>query len=565
MTDVSTADDLRQLRPPVRNRYFYGKLLDVRHFEMEQAYGLRQRWLINRVGLGSGVLCGLGLHAADSGSVLVDPGVAVDGWGREIVVTTPRCIVDPHQPTDGFGRPDGDPLTEGNVTLYLCYTECDGDPTPTITGDCDSRGSFAAGSTFERYRIVVRAGVPDQMPAELDDATCQALFPDPQPEDHDLRMAACAHLADPCEVPVDPCVVLGTVTLAPEGGPVTVDPCTYRTTVYSNAELFELLACLAEHRSSCCDHEEIRYVSGDGQQGAPGALLADPLVVEVLDAAGAAKGGETVTFTVLSGGGQVDGGGGPGATTPVTSAADGTASVSLRLGPASGPVPVEATLADGARVLFTAWALAEEHPPDPPPDPPKETRGPPVILAMAPAPAGEITLVDPKQWEAWAERQHLELTFSRAMDMGQLEAAEAWLRACILHGANADQVEVEPVELKLLSPPPVDPDAPYVAVYSMRVEHALIELLPARVLVQVRTDDGRPTSAEATPALLDAEFVGSRLDQQQLDDLWGVHQPDTFPRPYWDGIDDTFARLPQSGDGNPGGNFHAWFSMNQVG
>ena len=33
----------------VRNRYFYGKLLDVFHFELEQNYLNGKRWMLNRM------------------------------------------------------------------------------------------------------------------------------------------------------------------------------------------------------------------------------------------------------------------------------------------------------------------------------------------------------------------------------------------------------------------------------------------------------------------------------------------------------------------------------------
>ena len=71
---------------PVRNRYFYGKLLDVRHFDLEQAYLIGRRRLLNRLGLGAGVLCGLEVTATPEGQIQISAGVAVDGRGREIVV-----------------------------------------------------------------------------------------------------------------------------------------------------------------------------------------------------------------------------------------------------------------------------------------------------------------------------------------------------------------------------------------------------------------------------------------------------------------------------------------------
>ena len=157
---------LGQLRAPVRNRYFYGKLLDVRHLEMEQTYDLTQRWLVNRLGLGSGVLCGLELETRVRPDCWM--GVAVDGLGREIVVPAAYCLDRPTQPTDADGRPDGDKVVDGAVTVYLCYTECPDDPTPVLVGDCDSRNGFAPGSTVERFKVIVRAGIPDHAPGCTD-------------------------------------------------------------------------------------------------------------------------------------------------------------------------------------------------------------------------------------------------------------------------------------------------------------------------------------------------------------------------------------------------------------
>jgi hypothetical protein len=55
---------LSTLRSFVRNDYWYGKLLDARHFKLEQAYGNRKRYLVNRLGLGWGVLAGLDVSSA---------------------------------------------------------------------------------------------------------------------------------------------------------------------------------------------------------------------------------------------------------------------------------------------------------------------------------------------------------------------------------------------------------------------------------------------------------------------------------------------------------------------
>jgi len=59
-------DDASGLPAPRRNHYFYSKLMGVLQFQMEQAYGIRERRLMNRLTLGVGVLCGLDVHARGS-------------------------------------------------------------------------------------------------------------------------------------------------------------------------------------------------------------------------------------------------------------------------------------------------------------------------------------------------------------------------------------------------------------------------------------------------------------------------------------------------------------------
>src|SRR3954449_13207635 len=77
---------LRGLHAPARNNYFYGKMLDVQHFTMEQRYFNQKRWLLNRLALGSGVVCGLQFILSADGRLALGPGVAIDPLGREIIV-----------------------------------------------------------------------------------------------------------------------------------------------------------------------------------------------------------------------------------------------------------------------------------------------------------------------------------------------------------------------------------------------------------------------------------------------------------------------------------------------
>src|SRR5689334_21361389 len=115
------------LAAPERNRFFYGKLMDQAAFDRDQAYFNRKRWLLNRLLYGRGVLCGLQVEAGDNGTVIVRPGVALDGFGREVIVPA-DTTVDPHQLTDDRGRPQGDPLQAGTVLLCLAYVERPADP-----------------------------------------------------------------------------------------------------------------------------------------------------------------------------------------------------------------------------------------------------------------------------------------------------------------------------------------------------------------------------------------------------------------------------------------------------
>src|SRR4051794_6626547 len=92
----SNQDAPTALAAPQRNQYFYGKLLDAPHLQLEQEYFNSKRWLTNVLLQGSGVVAGLAVAPAVSGTRLViQPGVALDGWGREIIVPALSLPFDP--------------------------------------------------------------------------------------------------------------------------------------------------------------------------------------------------------------------------------------------------------------------------------------------------------------------------------------------------------------------------------------------------------------------------------------------------------------------------------------
>jgi hypothetical protein len=100
-------------------------------------------------------------------------------------------------------------------------------------------------------------------------------------------------------------------------------------------------------------------VSGNNQNGVAGAVLKLPLVVKVADEQGRSISGQKVTFTVIQGGGNIEG----NSFKDVTSGTDGTASVNFTLGPVEGQAnEVRATATyngvalDGSPVIFSATA-----------------------------------------------------------------------------------------------------------------------------------------------------------------------------------------------------------------
>ncbi|MDE2887986.1 MAG: hypothetical protein OXR72_07200 [Gemmatimonadota bacterium] len=98
----------------------------------------------------------------------------------------------------------------------------------------------------------------------------------------------------------------------------------------------------------------MRIISGDGQQGAPGAPLASPLVVEVGDQHGNLLPEARVTFSVTAGEGKLSG---RFAVQHVTTDADGRVKLPLTLGPDPGPNTV--VVSAGGRELGTITAMGE--------------------------------------------------------------------------------------------------------------------------------------------------------------------------------------------------------------
>lgn len=256
------------LATPVRNRYFYGKLMDVYHFELETEYFNQKRWLINRMILGYGVVCGLDVRAgSDSDTIYVTPGFALDGWGREIIVpeetqaisllpgngvqnwtasTAQSAAWAYGEEQEETGAEEYAPPTyddEFDVHVVICYHECETDPVPVRAGDCETADPCAPGAVREQYRIQIREGLAeprDYSECEIPNAI--------RGENVDYAVLAnwvtngCPNLRH------DPCITLANVHVVVDRDgkrcrPDRID-ITVRPIVYSNELLYQLILSL---------------------------------------------------------------------------------------------------------------------------------------------------------------------------------------------------------------------------------------------------------------------------------------------------------------------------------
>jgi len=138
--------------PIERNRYFYGKLLTVRDFEVEQGYAGVKRRLLNRLVHGAGVVCGLGVTTSDESTLTIESGMALDYLGREIVLEEPLIRK--------LEMIEGQAELKGRSDVYLClgYDETDIEPVHAVGMET---GESQFNMTREGYRLFFSAQAPE--------------------------------------------------------------------------------------------------------------------------------------------------------------------------------------------------------------------------------------------------------------------------------------------------------------------------------------------------------------------------------------------------------------------
>ncbi len=146
-----------------RNNYFFGKLMTVRDFESEQTYMNSKRRLGNRMLGGVGIVSGLDVILVDNKTFSLEPGIALDYSGREIVVSEP--YVRRLNVIKGFDE------NKDKGTLYLClgYKEELKETTFSVAGSGKSTGvSEEFNRVSEGYELFLTSESPKEEDLKLD-------------------------------------------------------------------------------------------------------------------------------------------------------------------------------------------------------------------------------------------------------------------------------------------------------------------------------------------------------------------------------------------------------------
>lgn len=160
-----------------RARYFHGMLMTDRDFREEQIYHNEKRKLLNRMLHGWGIVCGLGVKWKQGKNVIaIEPGVALDCHGNEIVVCDPYEVDLGPATCLGATRVPQKPLTAEECeelekakdqvnTFYIGirYDEVPTDPVPVYApgGGCEEKVC-----DYSRTREGFCADVFSQMPSQ---------------------------------------------------------------------------------------------------------------------------------------------------------------------------------------------------------------------------------------------------------------------------------------------------------------------------------------------------------------------------------------------------------------
>lgn len=209
-----------------RNRFFRGKLLTARDMAVEQSYHADRLHTLARFTAGTGVVRGLAIErvqsTAEGVAVTVEPGLAIDGIGRPIVVDV--------ETTRTLPEPGGDELF-----VQLRHATVDQETVPIPEIEDAPEGDRTHNRAVESFGVTYRESPPTVR--EPPEVSVQ--------EGEDLRAAierSRRRRQRESETGTDPAVFLGAFRRAEDGtwGPAETGP--QRPLVYDPDLLFGLLS-----------------------------------------------------------------------------------------------------------------------------------------------------------------------------------------------------------------------------------------------------------------------------------------------------------------------------------
>lgn len=160
------------LNPDLRVNYEFGLVLGVNEFRQEQLYFLEKDYLYNRELHGYGVASGLHVTATDDSHevlITVEPGMALDQWGRPVVVRDAQCArlgawLAKQKPEDI--RAHRDPQS-GKMSIYVVanHDECLDELVPIAGQPCSTSESLQAPSRIRDFHNIELRWQAPAMPA----------------------------------------------------------------------------------------------------------------------------------------------------------------------------------------------------------------------------------------------------------------------------------------------------------------------------------------------------------------------------------------------------------------
>jgi hypothetical protein len=246
--DNPDRDRCRELTPARRNNYFTGKLMTEKDFQDEQSYFGGKGRQHNRYLHGYGVVCGLRVlpfEPPQPDRVVVEPGLALDPWGREIVVAEPAEF-------DLGERGCLDAIVPGrsrSVYLVVEYHEEGADwvPRPGM-GEPGLENNAVPSRIIETFHLSLRPE-PPELDDDVDRQLCEGLATAIREKADAERLHAllCELLTRPCRpCAPDPALTLARIDL-PTRGPITaaqIDNCSHRRLALSAEQLLRIFLCM---------------------------------------------------------------------------------------------------------------------------------------------------------------------------------------------------------------------------------------------------------------------------------------------------------------------------------